>query len=348
MRYFDAIEHIRCLVRGEDVYNDEFFKYLLRSECLYLLSKSKQSATKVALPISVNSIICNNRYQICKNVMHALREIPYANIKGAILSSRIYENPAFRLSGDIDLLVSPDNSARVKEILTRNDFVQGRLTGNQIVPYTREELIYQKSFTHQLAPFVKYTGNKACPFVSIDVNLGVVWGEALFSIDMNEFLTHTQHFEIFGVTISRLQPIWEFIALCMHHYKDMNSIFLIAEHGLKLSEYCDIYFYLVNVKPNAARLASVSKQYGLDKYVYYCIYYANEIFNDPSLIEYLNELDSKEAQALLNCYGLSPEERHEWRVSFFDRLFNNKFKFDFYSSLSEKAKNKIKLNRDFM
>lgn len=348
MNCFDTIGNLRKLVKGDDCCDDEFGKFLLKNECIYLLSMSKKFAPQLTMPIALNSIRNNQRYQVCKDIISELNGIPYANIKGAALSSRICGNPAYRLSGDIDLLISPNYSDKLKEILINNGFVQGRLVGDTIVPFTRKELIYQKSFSHQLAPFIKDTGKKICPFVNIDVNLDIVWGEGNFSVDMNEFLTHTENFEIHGVKISRLQPIWEFISLCMHHYKDMNSIYLIAERGLRLSEYCDIFFYLINVLPNATELTSVAKRYGVDKYVYYCIYYANEIFDDQRLSIYLNKLESMEARKLLNCYGLTEAERCEWHTPFPERLLCDRFRDKFYSSLAEDEQQKVQINRRFM
>jgi hypothetical protein len=37
----------------------------------------------------------------------------------------------------------------------------------------------------------------------------------------------------------------------LHHYRDMNSIYLLYSRGLKLSLFSDIYFYLQSAKPDA-------------------------------------------------------------------------------------------------
>lgn len=353
MNYADTIEKIRKLAHGEDGCDDELCKPLLDSGCYYLLSKSEKYASKRMIPVAMNSVVVSQRYKVCKEIFEKLKHIPYVHIKGAALSDRIYGNPAYRSSGDIDLLVPPEYSDKTKSVLLENGFVQGKLNDDTIVPYTRKELIYQKSFSHQLAPFMKETGNKICPFVNIDVNLDIVWGEGDFSINMNEFIgyahdIHTEDFEIYGVRMRRLKPIWEFISLCMHHYKDMNSIYLIAERGFRLSEYCDIYFYLVNVSPNADELSEISAAYGVSKYVFYCIYYANEIFSDHRLEVYLNKLDSESARKLIGCYGLTDSERKKWDTPFYERLLDNGFKERFYHSLNDIDQRKVEMNRRYM
>ena len=153
MNYSDTIEKIRRLAQGEDVRDDALCKLLLDNGCYYLLSKSEKYASKRMIQVVMNSVVVSQRYKVCKKVFEDLNDIPYAHIKGAALSERIYGNPAYRMSGDIDLLVTPEYSDKVKSVLLENGFVQGRLSGDKIVPYSRRELIYQKSFSHQLAQF---------------------------------------------------------------------------------------------------------------------------------------------------------------------------------------------------
>ena len=351
MNYSDTIEKIRRLAQGEDVCDDALCQLLLDSGCYYLLSKSEKYASKRMIQVAMNSVVVSQRYKVCKEVFEKLSDIPYAHIKGAALSERIYGNPAYRMSGDIDLLVAPEYSDKVKSVLLENGFVQGRLSGDKIVPYSRRELIYQKSFSHQLAQFIKATGSNICPFVCVDVNLDIVWGEGDFSVDMSDFagnMLHTEDCLINGIALRRLKPVYEFISLCMHHYKDMNSIYLIADRGFSLSEYCDIYFYLVNVAPDADELAKTAAKYGVSKYIYYCAYYANEIFRDERIRRYIEKSESETAKKLIDCYGLNESERKIWDVPFYERLLDNGFQERFFDSLSAEDKKKVQINREMM
>lgn len=342
------IENIRKLVRGESVCDDAFGKMLFDNKCYYLLAQSENYVQKYLLTVGWNSLVVRQLYAICHTIFNKLKDIPYVHIKGGVLSSRIYGNPAYRSFGDIDLLIAPEYSEKVKELLGESGFIQGRLVDGKISPFSRQELIYQKSFSHQLAPFIKETGNKICPFINIDINLGIVWGEGDMLVDMNEFISHSEYLKMDDYNICCLQPVWEFISLCMHHYKDMNSIYLIANRGFNLSEYCDIYYYLINVSPDANKIAEVSKEYGLSDYVFYCIYYANIIFDDYRLSVYLNKFDSESAHKLICCYGLTDSERKEWDVSFSERLFSENFRASFYASLSDEDQRKVEINRMFM
>ena len=348
MTYDDIVENIRRLSRGQRVSDDELYKLLLDNGCYYLLSKSEEYVQHCKSHIGVNSFIVGWRYAICQEFFEKLKDIPYAHIKGGALSSRIYGSPAYRSFGDIDLLTAPEYSECVKRLLMEFGFVQGRIVNGKILPFSRQEIIFQKSFSHQIAPFVKKTESKICPIINVDINLSIVWGEGDVPINMNEFISHSKCMKITNYDICCLQPVWEFIALCMHHYKDMNSIYLIAERGFNLSEYCDIYFYIINVCPDANKIAEISKKYGISDYVFYCIYYANEIFDDPRLSEYLNKLDSESARKLICCYGLADFERKEWGVTFYERLFDRGFKEKFYATLCEEDQRKVETNRNYM
>ena len=351
MNYSDTIEKIRRLAQGEDACDDALCKLLLDNGCYYLLSKSEKYASKRMIQVVMNSVVVSQRYKVCKKVFEDLNDIPYAHIKGAALSERIYGNPAYRMSGDIDLLVAPEYSDKVKSVLLENGFVQGRLSGDKIVPYSRRELIYQKSFSHQLAQFIKATGSNICPFVCVDVNLDIVWGEGDFSVDMSDFagnMLHTEDCLINGIALRRLKPVYEFISLCMHHYKDMNSIYLIADRGFSLSEYCDIYFYLANVMPDADELAKTASKYGVSEYIYYCAYYANEIFGDKRIRRYIEKLESENAKKLIDCYGLNESERKVWNVPFYERLLDERLRERFFDSLNAEDKKKVQINREMM
>ncbi len=353
MNYAETIDRIRRLAKGEDCCNDELYALLSAHGCHYLISKSQKYASRDKITIAINGIIQKKRYQFFKEVIEDLNldddhVIRYAHIKGAALSQRIYGSPVYRFSGDIDLLVSEKYSEIVKSILIKNGFVQGKLEKDKIIPYNRKELIFQKSFSHQLAAFIKATGDELCQFINIDVNLDIFWGESELKIDIDEFISNTEPFEIYDVKFNRLKTTWEFISLCMHHYKDMNSIFLIADRGFILSEYCDIYFYLINVSPSADELANIAKKYRVNDYVYYCIYYANEIFNDERLDVYLVKLKSESAHTLVDCYGLTETERRKWDTPFYERLLDGSFREKFYSALTNKERQKVLLNREFM
>lgn len=344
MLYTEMRDELCSIINGEKKCSDELFSILQKHKCLYLLSKVEGNLKKYSSYLMVNQIIQNYRFSLCEEIFKELYDIPYAVIKGAVLSERIYGEPYYRSSGDIDLLISPEFINSVSHILERNGFVQGKVTEDHIEEYTREEKLFYRLYTHQVASFEKKTDSPLCPFLNIDVNFDLLWGEANQRININEYLLHTEKRTVCGVEVYCLSSTHEFIALCLHHYKDMNSCYLLAEKGIVLSEYLDIFFYLIHVKPNINELNEISDIYNVKEYIYYCIYFTNEIFRNPLLEQYLEKLETQQGKRLLEYYGLCDAERKKWDIPFLERVFDNGFKRHFLESLELAEQQKIGIN----
>ncbi len=245
-------------------------------------------------------------------------------------------------------MISPSNIEKIKEKLIVHGFVQGFVEDDKIIPYTRNELIYQMVYTHQIASFVKETGNRVCPFVNIDINLDIMWGESSVHTDMDEFLKHTTPHEIFGIKVLKLEPVYEFISLCMHHYKDLNSLYLLAESGIKLSLFCDIYYYITNVSPDIAELKKISDSLGVTDYIAFCLYHTNRIMESEKINEYLEVFRPDDALGILNRFGLAEDEYKYPDFVVSDCLFSTNFTEKFNALLTEKDRKKIEINRKYM
>lgn len=98
--------------------------------------------------------------------------IEYAVIKGPVLIHQIYQNPAIRISSDIDLLISPKQLSAATKVLTSLGFTQGSYdpARNLILPARRKETITWKTYTHQLLPFRKITNGELLDRAKVDVN----------------------------------------------------------------------------------------------------------------------------------------------------------------------------------
>lgn len=342
------INEIKSLMNTPGTCSNVTSEFLYKQKCLYLLSRITNTSGQNSYYSATNEIIQKYRYSCCKNIFHRLNNIPYAVIKGAVLSNSIYGKPFYRLSGDIDILVSPNNAKQVTDILNDEGFIQGRIINEELMNRSREELIYHKLYTHQLASFHKKTDFLFSPFITVDVNFDIAWGESTEKIDIDHFLKHTEMTSIYDINVKKPSPVYEFISMCMHHYKDMNSIYLLYRKGYCFYEFLDIYYYLINQKISVVELYKVAQQYNVAAYLYYCIYYVNELFHNDKLNEYLNVLESPEGIELLNCFGLNKDERHIWKIPFLDRVFDINFKQQFKNQLDDIDLSKIEINMKYM
>ena len=294
------------------------------------------------------SFIWRQRFEAGENVFHELtrQNIPYAVHKGAVLSKVLYGNFTSRISGDIDLLFSRLDSQKVKEIFESYGFIQGRFTDGTIVPYTRAEKIFQASQSHQLAPYVKIINHRLCPYVEYDCNIDIFWGESGQHIDMHDFLHNTQELSVFSTVVRKLTPEAEFLALCMHHYKDLNSIYLLWLKGFDISKLYEIARYLEKVPINIDYLIYLCNRYGVGEYVCYCVHFANLICPNHLLNSVEELLKSERSCLLYDCYGLCDEERKKWNVPFKDRKKNIRNLLE--PHLTERDRRKIEDNMKMM
>lgn len=344
----EAIESIYNIVKEID-HNIDIADLLFRHECFYLLTKIENNKYKERISAlkQANELYVNEGYLNSKKIFQTFIEnkIPFAVIKGAVLSKIAYGNQYERFSHDIDILVNRRDVGRVKDIMSDDDFIQGRVTLNGIQKFSRKKILLETITSHQIAPFVKSTANEKCPYIDIDINVDIMWGESTQKVDLDFVLDNTMISNVCGVRIKKLTPEMEFVALCMHHYKDMNSLYLLYQGKLKLNLFCDLFFYLKNQKLDTKFLQEICRKLNVTEYVYYCLYYTNLIFDDSYIEALCQKFFSKRGEMILEQFGLAENEFHKWSIDFYHRLFSIDMPEYLETVLTEKELKKIELNK---
>ena len=338
------IEAIRACVHGEPPQND--ISDILRAHRCYELIKQGNTVQEIMERV-VNLATVKERYRICEPFFKSA-SFPYAVIKGAVLSSAVFQDPYRRISGDIDILINRKDADKAKALLKGCGFIQGRVTKNGIVPFSRKEILYQTSTSHQTAPYIKETSNKICPYVNVDINVDILWGECKQRSNMDEVLRHTEKHGLFDIDFYKLTPEMEFVALCLHHYKDMNSIYLLSKGSLHLGLLCDVYFYLKNAKPSTSIIYEICRKFNVGRYVYVCLAHTMEIFSDTILIPYMERLKTDCDDRLLNSFGLTDIERKYWDIPLKERMFHTNLPQYMQKFLTAADIEKIRINYENM
>lgn len=294
-------------------------EWLWNQQCMELLRETNGPyGERAQMAVTANSLAVQARYAACREVFRKLEAaaVSYAVVKGAVLSEAAYGSPAVRRSADIDLLISRGDCEAVRTILIDDGFTQGYVEGGVLQAYSRESQLYYSALSHQMAPFIKPLKSPFCPFLNVDINTDIFWGESGRHTDMCAFLSNTEETSVAGVTIHKLPWERELIALCLHHYKDMHSAFLLSQGSLRLSLFRDIAGYVALQRPDAAALAAEAERWRAAPYVYVCLYHTNQLFPDDALTALLTPLWSAEGERLLGVYGLNRAEERPWPVSF--------------------------------
>ena len=265
---------------------------------------------------NMQEAICRMQYFIAQGLIQDLNraDVPYAVIKGCPLAYYKTGNPGTRISSDIDILIPRQELNKVIEILKGNEFESTH-------PLSRAERVMLVSNSHQLPSFYKKIKDL---YVQIDINFDLFWGEYTGErIEVSEFLQDTVEVDIFGCKVQTLPPLKTMMQVILHHYKEMNSIYHLTGHiAISKRAFEDIYILWQRYKEEMSveKLCEISSRYAIFPYVYYILYYTQKVYGDEALYPYLDALKTAEGEALLECYGLTEEERKNWKIRFEERL----------------------------
>lgn len=263
----------------------------------------------------------------------------YAIVKGDALSIQAYGKVGARIYGDIDILIPKKYINNIEIMLLEHDF-----HSNQNAHGDRVMMLVG---SHQVASWHKNSmlGGR----VIVDLNFDIFWGEYEGKrIDIEKFLSDTIEKEIYGVRVKTLPPIKAMIQLILHHYKDMNSLFLLATRkSIKYDMFKDVYCLLKNNIETISldNLYTMSAEYEIIPYVFYVLYYTGQVFDDDVLKQYIEAFRTPEGEALLNCYGLCEKERREWKCDFKTRLDSDHLYELIKDDLTERDREKIAINK---
>lgn len=264
-----------------------------------------------------SSLELKQKFCACYDVIKDMEkmEIPYACIKGPVLSKMIYENELFRRFNDIDILIDDRYIDKVIKILLTNGFQPGKkIVNGKINPFSRKEKIYILCLMHQTEPYFKLLTNNFIKHVELDINTSIYWDPAN---DITSYcLKHVEHMEVFGYRVCKLRNEEEFIALCLHHYKDMNSPYKLLQQGVRLSQICDIYFYIKKVSLDKNIVLNMCNEFGISNYIYFCVYICSLIFKDQLLEEYIHLLKTKISNNCIGFFGM--KTRYKWNSDLVD------------------------------
>lgn len=255
-------------------------------------------------------------YEKMKPVFEDLRNTPYAVIKGEALSLQAYGILGVRNSNDIDILINKKDLKKIDLIMRRHFFLPTVYDecGHER-KLTRVEEIMMKN-SHQVVPYIQND-------LEIDINVDIFWGEYRGRrVEIDTFLKNTHFENIYGAQVSVLDDIPAFISLCLHHYREMNAIYLMKyKNPFRKEMFRDVfYFYKNRIFSQQEDFITKVKSYEICPFIYYVLYWTNYIYRDEELVSLLSQIETDDGISCLHKYGLSPQEQKKWKVSFDTRL----------------------------
>ncbi len=326
--------------------NTDIFNYFLSNNCLLLaehFAHSQAESKKVDALKTINKLLSKRRYESCRQLFENLNEdsVTFAIVKGDILSKQIYGCIGYRRSSDIDILVGHQDIEKIKNILRKNGFFQ-LSTGDKECRNRKQEVFWAYC-THQVFPFVKIEDNLR---IIIDLNFDIYWSEKKNEFKTREVLQRNVISNIYSIQVPIVDHEMAFVLMCLHHYKDTHSVFLISQGGYKLSIFVDIFAFILCNNINYSKLIDYINLLNAKQYVLWCIFSTEKLFPHQKL-KYLLALINDNDSEIIDTYGLGGEEYY-WYYDLYDRLFKIEFLRDFTNSLSPEQKEIIRKNLLYM
>lgn len=278
------------------------------------------------------------QYQYLLSLLKEKADFPYAIIKGEALSCQAFGEPRKRQSNDIDLLIEKQNLKKLESILLEDGFTTGSLT--------RQEQVIAKAFSHQTAPYQK---KLSFGTLLLDINYELLWGEWDGPRPLvADFLKRREILPIYDLEVPALSISDAFLQLCLHHYKDMNSLYHLAQYNpITRRAFQDIAAFWQRRRDELdwTALTSWMDAYQLKPYFYYILYYTAKACEMPALAQQVSSLKTPAGEELLEQFGLARAEKKRWPLPFEERLDNPGLPQIVRQLLTPADKEKLKQNR---
>ncbi|AIQ63694.1 hypothetical protein PSTEL_11985 [Paenibacillus stellifer] len=255
--------------------------------------------------------------------------VDFAMSKGVVHASRLYGSIGERYFGDIDLMVRKKDLKRIKEAFVLAGYTSGEYSFSKgvILEATPEAVKFYEMTTHQTFPFSKVFDDPVTDFIEIDLNFGLGPDRNMKDAGLTDRLlarrTMIQCGDAAFPGLSREDLV---LHCCLEIFRDTTAVFHIKDQDdLKLYQFVELSRMIANWAGELdwPYMTSTATEFGLDKPVYYALYYCGQVFPDigPLTEEFLRSIEPED-KSYLNQYGAENKQGAEWEMPFIERIFN--------------------------
>lgn len=329
--------------------NSEFCQLYLPDEKKYFDFCAYHKIDGILLDyIKPNSAFLTEEIQHCKlfyqkrnskmretayNIAYILNRnnIPFVFLKGIVLEKALYKQSYHRYYNDIDILVDEPDLSKVYNILISLGYIQGRFNKKCIERASRQDILFQRMFTHEIYNFVKI--NK-WGVSNIDVNFKFSWVGLKNDYEPAESIPFEiihKNTEVFSKNFYFLNNDLQLIHLCCHLYNEAmfwglnNSYSKGDPRELPLIRLLDISLLVKQTEINWDHVNALAQKYK----VAYKLKYVNDLFCSLKL-DCRIKMDFRTLDNRLNYYYTKNGDRKEWQISTQTRLFNIEKKGEYF------------------
>lgn len=242
-------------------------------------------------------------------------------VKGAYLLNEIYTDQSVRYQGDIDILFDHDDIERITLLLKENGYTAGRydLKNNIVIPMSRTDSVRWKLYMSHLPPYIKpIEGDPYSPFVKFDLRFAL--DDELDEHPVQEMIREYRNSKV-------VKPEHIVLHMCTHFYDEANHLDgLLGSKNLNLIKLCDLREYILHLYRGNDNywmngLYSFARKYGLEKQVYFTMFYLYLVYGDEIAREILMTIRPNEDDNRFQIEGIE-DEIPEARLVYWNSLFD--------------------------
>lgn len=315
---YDFVTYNKIDMLYLDFYEDNFqidnnFYYNL------LINKRKKVIESNSIQIKIAEQLC---YDFIENKISVLF------LKGLPLLINHYNKIYQRYFGDIDILIDKSNIKKVELLLSKKGYQYGNFNGNKVVLASKEEILFQKMYTHEIFNMVKVINRG---YVSnIDVNFKFSWvgcDNKFSDIPFNILIEHSLETKINKTWMSTLNRELSFIHLCCHFYNE--AVYFLFDNDIEedndtgellLFRLFDIL--LICIKPmNIQLIYDLSKKYLCLDQIKFVLTVIAEIFGSKILNIYNEKFGLYDVHDI-NYYINKNNQKIFWPIDLKERVFD--------------------------
>jgi len=311
------------------------FQYAAKNKVLFLLYHNiMKCGMNESIPFYYKQILDDALY--CNNIRNQERlleldkmriqmkkhNIAFAPVKGGYLIDNVYKNRSIRTTNDIDALIKRKDISLIDEIMNENGYTireYDNENGRVLIPDGKKKMLYKTSM-YNLLPYMKISNVLPRTLVIFDLS---------FALDFS--LNTTPVDEMLDATIqsdndNNLMPEHFLVHMCCHHYREASNVaWMLTGKDLNIIKFCDVReFVLQKMDSNSiARSVEFAKKHGLEKALYFTIYFTKKIYNDGYESDILKSLCIKDEKFLYQFGEKDYDNLYTRKKDFWLSLFSD-------------------------
>lgn len=322
----------------KDIDWDNYFRIAYKNNVIYLLYHNMINlglnnyipthySRLIEDSLSCNLIRNNNKLKEMKKLCYEMFEnsISFIPVKGGYLIDNIYKNRRIRITNDIDILIRRKDIASINKAMLKHGYIQGEYDkfNNKVVMTDRKKKLLYKTTMYNLLPYIKI--DHGFPNATVLFDFSFALDFSLDTCPVEEMLDNA----IQTSDGAELLPEHFLVHMCCHHYREASNVaWILIGKDLSLIKFCDVREFILQKMDSESikKAVQFAKKHGLQKAIYFTIYFTREIYNDGYEADILKALEITDETFLYQFGEKDYDELQTKKKDFWTSLFseNNK------------------------